>query len=77
MALAPQQLPGPAQPASWGDTPQQAVSPGPDIDIFPTPDKEDGAESCFFMLVLPQFLHSGSTDVPVTKISALDPQDSH
>jgi len=77
MALAPQQLPGPAHPASWGDTPQQAVSPGPAVCIFWTPDNDDGVESCFFMLVLPQFLQIGCTGEPLTRISALDPHSSH
>ncbi len=50
----PQQLPGPAQPASVGLVPQQAVSPGPgNLDIG-VPDRDDGVEIIFLRLVLLQ-----------------------
>ena len=37
----PQQLPGPAQSAWSGDTPQQAVSPGPGTRFLFGPDREE------------------------------------
>jgi hypothetical protein len=54
----PQQLPGPAQPAtSPGDDPQQAVSLIPGMVFFTCPDIEDGVERSFVVLLLPQNLH--------------------
>jgi len=43
----PQQLPGPAQPASLGDDPQQAVSPKPGILFLRGPDMDEWAEISF------------------------------
>jgi len=43
----PQQLPGPAQPASEGDDPQHEVSPGPGILLFRCPDMDEWAEISF------------------------------
>jgi len=44
----PQQLPGPAQPASPGDDPQHAVSPKPGILFLRGPDMDEWAEISFF-----------------------------
>ena len=55
----PQQLPGPAQPASVGVEPQQAVSSAPGNLGVTVPERDDGVEIIFFRLVLPQVLHTG------------------
>jgi len=65
----PQQLPGPAHPACIGEDPQQAVSPGPGIFWAEDPDKEEGAESIFLRLGLPQLEHCGLSVAVVTRIS--------
>ena len=73
----PQQLPGPAHPASPGDDPQQVVSPIPGVPFFAVPDIEECAESIFFILRLPQILHCGWSSVCVIKISFDSPQSKH
>jgi len=50
----PQQLPGPAQPASRGAVPQQDVSPGPGRRADAEPESDEGAAGSFLIFVEPQ-----------------------
>ena len=70
----PQQLPGPAQPASAGLDPQHEVSPGPGKPDADAPEKEDGFEIILFMFLLPHDTQTGSSPGLGIKISLSFPQ---
>jgi len=57
----PQQLPGPAQPASDGLEPQHDVSPGPGKPVRDVPENEDGLDIIFFRFLLPHAMHAASS----------------
>jgi hypothetical protein len=73
----PQQLPGPAQPACAGELPQQEGSPDPGSPCLVAPDKEDGAESSFLRLTLPQALQVGESSDEETSTSLVSPHSTH
>jgi hypothetical protein len=73
----PQQLPGPAHPASLGEEPQQDVSPWPGIEFFDGPDMEECAERSFVKLELPHSLHFNGSVGLKTSSSLCFPQSSH
>jgi len=76
-AAFPQQLPGPAQPADDGFDPQQAVSPGPGSPELCFPEREEWAESIFFIFLLLHDLHPMLSSEDDTRNSLISPQSRH